>query len=66
MIVFDTEYPDPRGVIRRSIEGSIEVKRLVEKVGGRYTYLSQFQPNAFFISYSGSRFILFLSFMSVL
>ena len=42
VIAFDTkERPDPKQYIERSIERNIAIKRMVEKVGGRYTYLSQ-------------------------
>ena len=49
VIAFDTkERPDPKQYIERSIERNIAIKRMVEKVGGRYTYLSHSEFDAAF------------------
>ena len=49
VIAFDTkERPDPEQYIERSIERNIAIKRMVEKVGGRYTYLSHPEFDAAF------------------
>ena len=47
VIAFDTkEHPNPKKYIERSIERNISIKRMVKKVGGRYTYLSHTEPDA--------------------
>ena len=47
VIAFDTkERPDPKQYIERSIERNIAIQRMVDKVGGRYTYMSHPKPDA--------------------
>ena len=47
VIAFDAnDHPNPEDLINESMEGNILIKRMVEMVGGRYTYLSTVEPNA--------------------
>ena len=47
VIAFDAnDHPNPEDLIRKSMEGNISLKRMVEMVGGRYTYLSTVEPYA--------------------
>ena len=47
VIAFDAnDHPNPEDQIKKSMEGNIGIKRMVEMVGGRYTYLSTVKPDA--------------------
>ena len=47
VIAFDAnDHPNPEDLINKSMEGNIGIKRMVEMVGGRYTYLSTVKPDA--------------------
>ena len=47
VIAFDAnDHPNPEDLIKKSMKGNIGIKRMVEMVGGRYTYLSTVKPNA--------------------
>ena len=47
IIAFDVnDHLNPEDQIKKSMKGNIGIKRMVEMVGGRYTYLSTVEPSA--------------------